>query len=391
MSYVLRLKDFNISEKTGFLPEQPPLKRLPDECFSPWEDLMEHLPQLIKDKTLREEVHKLPDVEFSEKTLKNEREWQRANVLLTFISQAYIWIDGDNCLVDTVPRKLAVPWSSVSEHLGIPPVATYVSVVSYNYAVKDPSKPIAIENVVGLGSFTGELDESWFYMIHVCVEKVAIPGLNALEKSYFAMAEQNNDTLAQELKIIRKSIEDMTHVTNRMYEHCDAKFFYVDLRVFLAGSEGIESLPDGIIYEGVDEKPKKYGGGSGGQSAAVHSFDIFLGVEHTASDLEFVKKMRENMPKKHREFLDVLKQQPSVKEYVMQSNHSELILSYNQALEALKVFRSKHVVLATRYVVLMKKHTTNNSLEETGTSGIPSSIEYLKRVRDDTESAKVKV
>jgi len=61
------LKKFDISEKTGFLPQVPPLKRLPGECFSKWEDLLQCLPQLVKKKRLRDEVDKLPEVEFSEK------------------------------------------------------------------------------------------------------------------------------------------------------------------------------------------------------------------------------------------------------------------------------------------------------------------------------------
>ncbi len=52
----LRLCDFDISEKTGFVPPSPPLTRLPHECFSQWEDLVRVLHTLIAKGTLRDEV-----------------------------------------------------------------------------------------------------------------------------------------------------------------------------------------------------------------------------------------------------------------------------------------------------------------------------------------------
>ena len=44
----LCLRDFGISEKTGFIPEDPPLSRLSHEAFFKWEQLMDQLPNLIK-------------------------------------------------------------------------------------------------------------------------------------------------------------------------------------------------------------------------------------------------------------------------------------------------------------------------------------------------------
>ena len=54
-SSALQLSDFDISEKTGFLPPSPPLGSLP-ECFLRWECLVRELPRLVEERRLREEV-----------------------------------------------------------------------------------------------------------------------------------------------------------------------------------------------------------------------------------------------------------------------------------------------------------------------------------------------
>ena len=69
--------------------------------------------------------------------------------------------------------------------------------------------------------------------------------------------------------------------------------------------------------------------------------------------------------------------------YVKQSNDRSLIAGYNGAVEALAHFRSEHVILVTRYVVLQKKHSVNASLDLRGTGGTPF-MSFLKQVRDDT-------
>ena len=46
-----------------------------------------------RERRIRNEVHVLPPLEFSGETLTSEREWQRAYVLVTFLAQAYIWME----------------------------------------------------------------------------------------------------------------------------------------------------------------------------------------------------------------------------------------------------------------------------------------------------------
>lgn len=39
-------------------------------------------------------------------------------------------------------------------------------------------------------------------------------------------------------------------------------------------------MPEGLIYEGVSEKPLHLSGGSAAQSTTYHAFDELLGIQH---------------------------------------------------------------------------------------------------------------
>lgn len=39
-------------------------------------------------------------------------------------------------------------------------------------------------------------------------------------------------------------------------------------------------MPEGLVYQGVQEKPMEFSGGSAAQSSILHCFDELLGVQH---------------------------------------------------------------------------------------------------------------
>ena len=333
-------------------------------------------------------MHQLPTTEFSERTLRSEAEWQRAYVVLSFLSQAYIWAEGEKGLPEKVPAVLAVPWDKVAQRLGLPPIVTYAATALYNWALHNPSGPIDGENLYAVNTFTGTEDESWFFMVPILVEQAAVPGLKAILQTHTAMLDNDHSAVERWLGEVEGALQNMRVALERMYERCDPKTFYVKIRPFFAGLKGLEGLPDGILYEDVDSKPRKYIGASAAQSSAVHVFDIFLRAQHAGFDAEFLETMREYMPAKHRAFLEALSRQPSVREYVKRSGETGVVKSYNSAVQAFSDFRSDHVVLVTRYIVLQKPHSVNASLEAKGTGGTDF-MKFLKKVRDDTKALLV--
>ena len=83
------LKRYTTTARHGFLPEQIPLQRLPQSCYSPWERLVEDLPDLIRSRRIRSKIERLPILDTVH--LQEEPEWQRAYSLLAFLTHAYIW------------------------------------------------------------------------------------------------------------------------------------------------------------------------------------------------------------------------------------------------------------------------------------------------------------
>ena len=250
MSTELRLRDFDISEDTGFVPSSPPLTSLP-EYFSRWEALARNLPALIRERRIRKEVHALPPLEFSGETLTSEREWQRAYVLLTFLAQAYIWMEGERGLPDRVPKILAVPWKETADYIGLVPSATYFSNILYNWKLLDTSGSMDENNLHAVSTFTGTKDESWFYIVHVLLELAAVPGLKAITHAYCSVMNHDHQGLAQDLLTVRDTLERMLKTLLKIYEQCDPKVFFVKIRPFQAGSKGLHaSLPCRIAVRG---------------------------------------------------------------------------------------------------------------------------------------------
>ena len=381
------LESFDISEETGFLPQKPPLTSLPP-YFSRWEEAVGRLSQLLRDKQLRTAVHELPVLEFSDKTLHTIEEWQRALIVLTGLFQGYMWQDGEAGLPSKMPSLLAVPFDTVSKNIGLPPVVTYASTVLYNWCLRDPTQPITGDNMQILVNYTGTEDEAWFYIVSAFVELEAVPAIKAMMDGITARAEGNSVLLIRSLAIIESAIVSMQRAINRMFEKCNAKTFYVDIRPHFAGTKGLDAFPHGMLYEGVDSKPLKLYGSSAAQSSAVKSIDLFLGVQHEGMDAKFLNAMQSYMPTKHRQFLEYLSRQPSLRRHIIDSGEEELIKQFNATVEAFVNYRSNHVILVTRYIVMQREHSVNTSLEAKGTGGTHF-MRFLKNVRDNTRALKI--
>lgn len=82
------LQEYSIS-RNGFLPQREPLRRLPNPYYTSWESLLEDLPSLIKERTIRDAIDHIPILSTSK--LHTEEEWRRAYVALSFLAHAYIW------------------------------------------------------------------------------------------------------------------------------------------------------------------------------------------------------------------------------------------------------------------------------------------------------------
>ncbi|KAL0098108.1 Indoleamine 2,3-dioxygenase [Phycomyces blakesleeanus] len=296
------LESYDISPQTGFLPSQPPLRRLPSAYFAPWESLMEDCNGLLLAGKLRERVHKLPLLDSIR--LQNVQEYRRAFLILCMVSHSYVWGKHEKTL-EILPACLAVPWTAIADHLGLCPVVCHAAVVLWNYRLLDKKGPLDLSNLTTLETYTGSLDESWFYLVTTEIEGAGAPCLQAITNSIEHIKDGDYSELIDDLQVVHSALENMNSALQRMYEKCDPYVFYWKIRPYLAGWENMAEvgLPFGLIYEGIDShwdaetdeyadmshlsegerllrQYRRYAGGSAAQSSLIATFDVAFGVEH---------------------------------------------------------------------------------------------------------------
>jgi indoleamine 2,3-dioxygenase len=376
-----------IDRDRGFLPLQDPLQRLPSP-FDPWESLARSLPKQFASDHLRRSIQELPPFPLSD--LRTDRERERAMVLLSYLGHAYVW--GGQKPASVLPRILAVPWYRVAESLGRPPVLSYSSYSLHNYYRFDPAREIECGNIGLIQNFLGGIDEEWFVLIHVDIERRAAPALAALHPCLDAAEARDAELLESHLGKLHASLASVYSTLARMPEWCDPYIYYHRVRPYIHGWKNHPDLPGGLIYEGVDAyngKPQQFRGETGAQSAIVPSLDAALGVGHEADMLRvYLMEMRTYMPPDHREFIESLEARGSVRGFVEQSSRSSLTAVYNACVGELERFRSLHLEYAAKYI-FHQAQTDPKNPHAVGTGGTPF-MQYLKKHHDETHQHVLK-
>lgn len=166
-----------------------------------------------------------------------------------------------------------------------------------------------------MATYSGSLDEAWFYLVTTSIESSGAPCLSKIANAIDNITQGETDKLKSNLQHISSCIEKMNHDLNRMFEKCDPYVFYWKIRPYLAGWENMAEagLPLGVIYEGVDlwesqtdeyadmshldeaelilRQYRRYAGGSAAQSSLIAALDVAFGVEHhrTGEKPSFIK------------------------------------------------------------------------------------------------------
>ncbi|KAF2745429.1 indoleamine 2,3-dioxygenase-like protein [Sporormia fimetaria CBS 119925] len=403
------LASYNIS-KNGFLPEEPPLSRLPHGYYQPWEDIIEDIPRLIETKQVRARVDELPVLDTG--YLSGDAQWQRTYSILTIIAQGYIWQGPEPS--ERLPPAITVPLLRAAEQLEVFPVATYAALNLWNYRpLREDADLTQPDNLVALHTATGTDDESWFFIISNAMEARAGPLIEAMLAAMEAAELDDASTIIESLEYFKRSLQDIGKLLERMDERCNPQVFYHTIRPFLAGSMNMEAagLPRGVFYDEGDGKGswKKYRGGSNGQSSLLQFFDAVLSVNHTRCG-GFHAEMRRYMPGPHARFLDDVEANANIREYVDNNqDNGKLLAAFNEAVSALTEFRNKHIALVTRYIVIPSRQgppktstarkdiasasTEMGSMKEkmqelVGTGGTKL-IPFLRTSRDETSEAIV--
>ncbi|XP_053222792.1 indoleamine 2,3-dioxygenase 2 isoform X3 [Podarcis raffonei] len=347
------LRRFHISEDYGFLLPNP-LKDLPP-FYSPWMEIAHSLPHLIENHQLRSQVNKV------------------------------------------LPQNLAIPFVEISRVLGLPPILVHADFVLVNWKKRNPCGPLEIENLEPIICLPGEASLRGFILVTFLVEKAAAPGIKAVPQVVNGMLQPDNRILEEALQDVASSLRDMARVLKKMHDYVDPAIFYGVIRIFFSGWKDNPALPEGLIYEGISDKPLVYSGASAAQSTTLHTFDELLGIQHCRESTTFLHRMREYMPPHHQAFIEEIQSLPPLRSHVLSSGKEKLCSAYNMCVAALSDLRTYHIAMVTKYIISAahnakakpSESTSPNPpsfLEERGTGG-SGILSFLKSVRNTTKEA----
>ncbi|KAJ5116115.1 hypothetical protein N7456_000463 [Penicillium angulare] len=416
--------DYGISPENGFLSPEPLLESLPDPYYAKWEAIAANLQPLLLSKRVRSLVDRLPTLSTS--YLNTDAEWRRAYVVLVFILHGYVW--GGDRPSERVPPQLTVPLFEICERLEVPPVATYAGVCLWNYKPLFPDEPADdLDNLACLQTFTGSLDEQWFYLVSVAIEARGAPSIPLMLEAITAARAGKSRIVTECLQRLAEIIDEITSLLERMYDNCDPYIFYNRIRPYLAGSKNMADagLPNGLLYDDGQNEPeyRQYGGGSNAQSSLIQFFDIVLGIEHRPTGVRkdananyssddapktrngFIHEMRAYMPGPHRRFLEHIDSIANIRSFV-ESRRADpaLRLAYDACLSMLRAMRDKHIQIVSRYIIVqargarkeMQSTTTQETAPQNLATAVPTDskklrgtggtalIPFLKQARDET-------
>lgn len=192
-------------------------------------------------------------------------------------------------------------------------------------------------------------------------------------------------------------------------------------------------MPKGLIYEGVQTEPLEYSGGALHRAACCTALTNFWGSNMKQktvcwgtlcplNDLinageeynwltvmmlpilgDFLTRMRSYMPPAHKQLIQDISLQPSLRNFVQQQANEQLNQAFQVCVTKLLAFRSYHINVVSRFITVpaaraRQLRNQSRDLEEAMISRAPSALEergtggsgimtFLKSVRDQTKIA----
>ncbi|KIY52230.1 Indoleamine 2,3-dioxygenase [Fistulina hepatica ATCC 64428] len=384
----LAAHDFDVDNRTGFMPPHPPLSRLSAD-YEPWEQALDDAVSLrlrlgdspnitgadrARSEAWRDGVRQLPVLPLDALGT-SEVALRRAHHVLTFIMHFYIHSLPPDAPV-VIPRPITLPLFRVCAQLDLPPVLTYSDNVLYNWDLKMPSSgpAPALDNLRSQTMFTGTNDEQEFYLTSSRMELRGVEALNlmrmSLDEAFVgdAIAVQR---IAKYLTRLATVIGELETLLMAVREGCDPQVFYREIRPWFRGADS-GSRP--WVFEGLEEDatlrlPTEISGPSAGQSALIHALDTFLGVDKyshsttgsgaststvaaAGAKTSFLERMQEYMPRYHRAFLKHLATEAlPLRALVLSGGDASLLEAYNAAVLAMKKLRDNHMIIVALYII----------------------------------------
>ncbi len=359
----------------GFLPTTDPVACLACPDFASVERLGAELPRLVSEGTFRK---------VSGDYLAAAIDWdaalagmadphvERLFKLFSYFASAYVHGPGMPT-VNQLPAHLAVPLVRIARQVERPPILSYASYCLHNWRRLDPGGPVALGNLALVQNFSmlgdGKSDEDWFILVHVDIEARAGAALQAVNQAKAVIERDDAVALEALLETTARSLHGMNTTMLRMPEGCSADVYFRKVRPYIFGFND-------IAYEGCFGNARQtYRGETGAQSSIVPTMLMALGVCHKNSLLtQHLEDMQTYMPAPHRLFI---REQVSVREFVLRCGAGRVKECYNECLNELIAFRSRHFEYAVNYI----EKKVDNPIATGGTPYVP----WLRQLIEETK------
>lgn len=397
----LNLSDFQIQAVRGYLPENDPLETLSNE-YVIWDKLINQLPEFIKNGDVGNQVDSMPllyDVNLQ------DHELGRAKLILGMLAQAYVWEpkfrDNQAEARQQLPAQLALPLIAVSEKLDEPPIFNYADYVLRNWKAIDRNKPLTIDNLTTLATFSNRDDEKMFVVVHVAYEYIAGRSLELGEQAMGAADMQDTIKLTGILIEMATILKAMKETFLSVKNVVSPDIFRNYIRLFLKGWKNNTA----VAYADIPASKTQYRGETGSQSSVIPFFDALFGVfydyqntspipgsinqnrqhDQTRSAVEEYLDFRNYMPLGHRNFIRFVEHTSRIRNVVLNhSDNAELINAYNECIAGIAGMRHGHKSTVNPYIG--KPGQLGNLGYGTGGSDYQ---QYLGALLHITESSKI--
>lgn len=388
---------FQIEATRGYLPASDPLTTL-SNAFSPWDDLIHQLPDLLAKSSLGDAVDLMPLLKDSHL---QEHELGRAKLILGMLAQAYVWEPVFHDDTDTprkqLPSQLAIPLIAISQRLGEPPIFNYADYVLRNWRAIDPNKALTIDNLTTLATFSDRDDEKMFVVVHVAYEYVAGRSFALGEKAMAAAETESIASLIKTLNEMASILKSMKQTFLSVKNVVSPDIFRNYIRLFLKGWKNNAE----VAYGDIPASKTQYRGETGSQSSVIPFFDALFGVyrqdnhqkKNLSSDWSAIKQsaineymdFRHYMPVGHRKFIAYIESASKIRDAVLKhQDNIELIEAYNQCIHGIAGMRQGHKSTVNPYIG--KPGQLGNLGYGTGGSDYQ---QYLGALHAITESSKL--
>ena len=184
-------------------------------------------------------------------------------------------------------------------------------------------------------------DERGFIMLHVDINQYSPDLVNA-----FGVTKAEDERLNESISLMASTLNKMNERRKLMWQASRWKH-YNDFRVFIMGWKEWCYFPDGLLGEGVWDKPHAYRGQTGAQDNIIPTVDIASGVIHYYPENQltsYLMDLRQYRPKCVQQFFKALGsngKRPLV-DHLKSEHNFDGMKHLMQVYEEIYLFRNGH-------------------------------------------------